>query len=206
MSCPSHTNRYTPIGVFVRIFTLSYYELLTSAPQRESETWVSNNASNAGTLADVRRTTRGTHGLRRRKRWIAARCARLYCVSHGFRWISKTYSQTRIHTHKVLLMVLGMTEEGLFRRSPNSAQLKQVREAYDRGERSFWAQKGTWYADAIFSHDPKGKRFHCQISAIRTLQRYSSRNFSGTYHSLFSQKALMTWYGDVQIPGMTRKS
>lgn len=30
-------------------------------------------------------------------------------------------------------ITIGMTEEGLFRRSPNSVLLRQVQEAYDRG-------------------------------------------------------------------------
>lgn len=39
----------------------------------------------------------------------------------------------RPHPHHSLFLQ-GLTDEGLFRRSPNSATLRQVKEAYDRGQ------------------------------------------------------------------------
>lgn len=55
-------------------------------------------------------------------------CVIVYCTCERQVGLAVTFINSLTN------LLLGMEEEGLFRRSPNSMQLRQVREAYNRGD------------------------------------------------------------------------
>jgi hypothetical protein len=120
-------------------------------------------------------------------------CVRLVSELFGAHRILQSYSRLTVS----MSMSIGLEEQGLFRRSPNSALLRQVREAYNRGT---YPSSSLLCALAKINFLPQANPSPSAHSVTRTLLLSSSRSSSATYPNPSSQRACTQSSSGVRCP------